>query len=183
MSFGSDDAQTTSGLDLIAELDVGSPTRHVGRNRHCPRLASFGDHLCFCLVALGVQHLVFNFPNVQHPAEQFTDLHSRGSHQNRTSCIPHFDHVINHRIELLPLGLEDHVILVVPGNGTVGWNAHHVQLVNVPQLLSLGFGRTRHARKLVVHAEIVLERDRGVGLRGRFDSNPLLGLDGLVQTV
>ena len=46
-----------------------------------------------------------------------------------------------------------------------------------------GFGRTGHTGQLVVHAEIVLQRDRGEGLRRRLDLHALLGLDGLVQAV
>ena len=35
----------------------------------------------------------------------------------------------------------------------------------------------------MVHAEVVLQRDGGVGLRSRLDLDPFLGLDGLVKTV
>ena len=47
----------------------------------------------------------------------------------------------------------------------------------------LGLRRTRHPRELLVHAEVVLDRDRGQGLGLPPDLHPLLGLDGLVEPV
>ena len=90
---------------------------------------------------------------------------------------------VNHGIELLPLGLEDHVVIVVPLNGAIGGDAHDIQLIDVPKLLCFCFRCTGHARKLVVHAEVVLERDGRIGLGRSLDSHTLLGLDGLVQTI
>ena len=77
----------------------------------------------------------------------------------------------------------DAVVHVVALNGAVGGDFHHIELVDVPELAGLGDGRTRHTRKFVVHAEIVLQRDGGKSLRGGLNFDVLFGLNSLVQAV
>ncbi len=59
----------------------------------------------------------------------------------------------------------------------------HFELVDLLELRRLGVGRAGHARELLVHAEIVLEGDRGEGLVLVLDLDAFLGLDRLVQTL
>ena len=56
-----------------------------------------------------------------------------------------------------------------------------VEAVDVAELLGLGRGRAGHAGELLVHAEIVLEGDRGQRLVLRLDRHVLLGFQRLVQ--
>ena len=58
-----------------------------------------------------------------------------------------------------------------------------LELVDLVALHGLGVRGTRHSRELVVHPEVVLERDRGEGLALALDLHPLLRLDRLVQAV
>ena len=51
------------------------------------------------------------------------------------------------------------------------------------ELLGLGHRRARHARELVVQAEVVLERDRRERDALALDPEALLGLDRLVQAL
>ena len=51
------------------------------------------------------------------------------------------------------------------------------------ELLGLGVGGAGHAGQLLVHAEVVLEGDRGQGLVLVLDLDAFLGLDRLVQAV
>ena len=51
------------------------------------------------------------------------------------------------------------------------------------ELGGLGLGRAGHAGELVVHAEVVLQGDRGEGLVLLLDLHALLGLDRLVQAL
>ena len=60
---------------------------------------------------------------------------------------------------------------------------HHVELVDLPELGRLGVGGAGHAGELLVHAEVVLEGDRGEGLVLALDLHPFLRLDRLVQAV
>ena len=58
-----------------------------------------------------------------------------------------------------------------------------VGLVDLRELVGLGGRRAGHARELLVHAEVVLEGDRGEGLVLLADLSALLGLEGLVQAL
>ena len=60
---------------------------------------------------------------------------------------------------------------------------HDAELVDLHELGRLGEGGAGHARELVVHPEVVLERDRGEGLVLLLDAHALLGLDRLVQAL
>ena len=55
------------------------------------------------------------------------------------------------------------------------------ELVDVEELVGLGERRAGHAGELLVHAEVVLEGDRGERLVLRLDRLMLLGLERLVQ--
>ena len=58
-----------------------------------------------------------------------------------------------------------------------------MQLVGGGELRRLGLSRTGHAGELLVHAEVVLERDRCPGVVLVLNLDPLFGLDGLVKAV
>ena len=67
--------------------------------------------------------------------------------------------------------------------GLVGGDDHHVEVVDLRELLRLGVGGAGHARELGVHAEVVLEGDGGERLVLGLDLHAFLGLDRLVQPV
>ena len=183
VAFGADDGQTASGLDLIGEFDVRTTARHVGGDGHGAGLTGFSHDFSLALVELGVQHLVLDVPDVEHAREQFADLDRGRTHEDRSAGFAEGYDVIDDGVVLLALRFVDEVFAVISGNGSVGRDDHDVELVDVPQLSCFGFSGTRHARELVVHAEVVLKRDRGVGLRGRFHLYIFLRFDGLVQAV
>ena len=55
-------ASPPASLRRFAELDVGAPAGHVGRNGHGAGKARSGHNLGLALVLLRVQHLVFECP-------------------------------------------------------------------------------------------------------------------------
>ena len=83
---------------------------------------------------------------------------------------------------ILFLGKE-RVVVVHPLNGPVGRDLHNVEVVDADELVLLGLGGTRHARKLFKHAEIVLIGYRCDGLVLVLDLNAFLGFERLMQTV
>ena len=87
------------------------------------------------------------------------------------------------RAPLALAGLVDLVVLVLADHRPVRGDLHHADLVDLHELRGLGQGRARHARELVVHAEVVLQRDRRERLVLLADAHALLGLDGLVQAL
>ncbi len=62
-------------------------------------------------------------------------------------------------------------------------NRHHVQPVDVVELLRFGVRGARHPRKTLVHLEVVLDRHRRDRLRLLLDRHAFLRLDCLVQPV
>ncbi len=72
---------------------------------------------------------------------------------------------------------------ILADHRSVGRDGHDLQPVDLEELLLLGHRRTGHARQLVVEPEVVLEGDRGQGHRLALDTQALLGLDRLVETL
>ena len=73
--------------------------------------------------------------------------------------------------------------MVVADHGHVGGDLHHLEPVDLAELVLLGLGRAGHAGELLVHAEVVLQGDGGQRLVLLADGHVLLGLDGLVQAL
>lgn len=78
---------------------------------------------------------------------------------------------------------EDLVLLIDADHLTVGGNHHRFQTVDVLEFVGFRVGRTGHTGQLLVHAEVVLERDGGHRLVFLTHLDAFLGFDGLMQTV
>ncbi len=91
--------------------------------------------------------------------------------------------VVDDGVVLRVLGAVDEVGLVLADHRLVGRDRHDAELVDLVELAGLGHRRAGHARELVVHAEVVLQRDGREGLVLLADLDALLGLDRLVQAV
>ena len=87
------------------------------------------------------------------------------------------------RRPLALLGLVDLIVLVGADHVAVRRDLHDAELVDLLELGRLGQRRARHAGELVVHAEVVLQRDGGERLVLLLDAHALLGLDRLVQAL
>src|SRR2546429_188211 len=87
------------------------------------------------------------------------------------------------RLELPGPRLEDEVVVVLACHRDVGRNLDDVEVVDLDELLLLRLGRTGHSGQLLVHAEVVLERDRREGDVLLLDADVLLRLDRLVQAL
>ena len=132
---------------------------------------------------LGVQHVVRYLAHVEHLAQHLRNLDRCRAHQDRPSLRHHLLDFLNHGLVFLALCLVDAVVHVDADDGLVCRNHHNVQLVDVPELSCLGLRRSRHARQLVIHAEVVLQRDGGKRLCCGFHLDVLLCLDRLMQAV
>ena len=65
----------------------------------------------------------------------------------------------------------------------MGRDRQDFQAINPEELFRLSQGRSGHAGQLLIHAEVVLDGDRGIGDVLRLDLDALFGLHGLVQAV
>ena len=132
---------------------------------------------------LGVEYLVRNLANVQGSAQQFRDFNRRGAHENRPAGVSQLLNFVNHGVVLLSLGFKDQIVAVLALGILVLRNHRHLELVDFPEFACLGFCSTGHARQLVVHSKVVLQRNRGIGLGRSLDGHTLLGFNGLVQAI
>ena len=183
VAFGADDGQTALLLHAGSQLDIGTTTGHVGGNRDGSRLTGFGNDVSLLLVQLGIQYVVLDMTAGQNRGKQLGCLHIGRANQNRTSLFVQFQNLVHHCRILFTLGLINQILRIDSCNRTVGWNHNHIQFIDVPELAGLGFGGTRHTGQLLVHSEIILQGDGGIGLRGGFHLHILLRLNGLMQSV
>jgi hypothetical protein len=170
-------------LDVAAQHDVGAATRHVGGDRDRARTAGLRHDLRLALVLLGVEHLVRDLRLLQQARQQFGVFDRRRADQGRLAAIDAVADVLDHGQVLLARGLVDQVEVVLALRGAVRRDHHGLEAVDLLELVGLGVGRAGHATELGVHAEVVLERDRGERLVLALDLDAFLGLDGLVQAV
>ncbi len=183
MTLSANNRQSAGVLHLLGQLDVCASARHVGGDGHRAGLAGLRDHFRLSLVHFGVEDLVLDAAHAQHFREQLADFNGRCADKYRTSLLAQLHHVVDDGVQLLALRLVDQIVPIIPRDGTVGRNDHHVQLVDVPKFSRFRLRRAGHARKLVVHPEEVLKGDRRIGLGRRFHLNAFLGFNGLVQSV
>ena len=172
-------------LGVAAELDVDAAAGHVGGDRDRAGAAGLGDDLALALgvLGLGVEHRVRDAALAQR---------SDSSSETSTEIVPtstgwpfSWRSAISRTTaaHLPSLVLKIWSLLVRADHRPVGRDLDDRQLVDLHELVGLGEGRAGHARELVVHAEVVLERDRGERLVLLLDAHALLGLDRLVQAL
>ena len=89
----------------------------------------------------------------------------------------------DHRAPLAVLGLVDLIVAVGADHRLVGRDLDDRELVDLHELGRLGERRPGHPGELVVHPEVVLQRDRRQRLVLLLDADALLGLDRLVQAL
>ena len=170
-------------LGVAAEQNVGSATGHVGGDgdgAFAPRLR---DDVGFALVLFGVQDVVLDARLLEMSGKFLGFFDRDGTDENRLTLFVKLFDLIGDVLEFRRLGLEDHVGFVFTNHRAIGRNDGDVEFVNLLELGSLGVGCTGHARELVVHAEIILEGDRGESLVLVFDIDVFFGFDRLVETV
>ena len=116
-------------------------------------------------------------------AELFGPVDRDRADQNRLALLVALLDFLDDGVELLAFGAIDDVRIFDAAQRPVGGNRHDVELVDLQEFFRFGFRRTGHAGQLLVHAEVVLEGDRGQRLVFLLDLQAFLGFDGLVQAV
>ena len=146
-----------------------------------PRLARVLDDLGLALVLLRVQDVVRDAAPLQELREVLRDLDGDRPDEHRLALLVALPDVVEHRVVLRFLGLEDVVVLVVARDLHVRRDLDDMQVVDLDELLLLGLRGTGHPGELLVEAEVVLERDRRERDVLLLDRHALLGLDRLVE--
>ena len=126
---------------------------------------------------------VVRFPAglAQHLGELLGLLDRRGADQHRLAAqLAVLDQRDDRAVFLLGRAI-DLVVVVDAHQRHVGRHFEHFEIVDVDELVGLGERRAGHAGELLVHAEIVLEGDRGQRLVFRLDRLMLFGFERLMQ--
>ncbi len=195
-------------VGIAAELDVGAAAGHVGGDGDGAGNAGLRDDIGFLLVVAGIEDgedlglggalvagiergkgvgigEVVRLPAglAQHVGELLGFLDRGGADQHRLAAqLAVLDQRDDGAVFLLG-GAIDLVVVVDADHRHVGRHFEHFELVDVEELVGLGERRAGHAGELLVHAEVVLEGDRGERLVLRLDRLVLLGLQRLVQAL
>ena len=119
----------------------------------------------------------------QDVRQQLRDFDRGGTHQNGTTLFVQPQNLIDHSSIFLTFCLVNQVISINTDDRLIGRDHHHIQLVNIPKLARFRLSGTGHTGQLLVHAEVVLQRDGSVGLRGGLHLHIFLSLNSLVQTI
>jgi len=170
-------------VEIAAELNVGAAAGHVGGDGHRPGLAGLGDDVGFLLVVARVQHLMRDLVLLQERRQLLRFLDRDGAAEDRLLLLVRLLDRLQDRLVLLLPGAVDFVVLVGALDRDIGRHRDDVELVDVPELGRLGHRRAGHAGELGVHAEIVLEGDRGQRLVLVLDGDAFLRLERLVEAL
>src|SRR5436190_11166904 len=181
--LGAEHVEAAELADTLAQLDVDAAAGHVGRDRDRVRLAGIDDDLALTLVLLRVEDVVRDPAPLEKLREVLRLLDRDRADEHRLPLLVALDDVVDDRVELGFLGLEDVVVLVSAGDRDVGRDLDDAEVVDLDELLLLGLGRTGHAGELLVEAEVVLQGDGREGDVLLLDRDSLLGFDRLVKAL
>ncbi len=170
-------------LRAAAEDDVDAAAGHVRRDRDRVHLPGLRDDVGLFLVLLRVQHVMRDPAAVERARQPLGLLDRDRADQHRLpGLVPRGD-VVDEGRELPLLGLVDLIALVLADHVAVRGDLDDAHLVDVLELGGFGERGTGHAAELPVHAEVILDRDRGERDVLFFDADALLGLDRLVHAL
>ena len=168
---------------VAAEHNVGSASRHVGRDGDGGKFSRLCDDLGFFFMIFCVEHRMRNSVLFQNGGQFFGFFDGDRTDEDRLTLFVTFLDLRKDRIHFALFADEHRVGHILSDHGAVGRDLHDVKVINLAEFFLLGKCRTGHARELVIHAEIVLEGDGGKRFRFVFDLDALFCLDCLMQTV
>ena len=110
-------------------------------------------------MVLRVEDVVLDADLLERGAQLLRLFDGDRAHEHGLPALIAFADLIGDRVELLALGLVDDVGAVLTHHRAARRNDHDAEIVDLAEFLGFRLGRARHARELVVHAEVILERD------------------------
>ena len=183
MPFGTQNSESAKLFGFRRQFDIGTTTGHVGGNRHGTTLTGLSHDFTLTGMLFGVQHIVRNFSSFQHAAKRFRYVNAGSTDEHRLTGFMVLPDFVDSRVIFFPLGPENQILFVITDNRAIGRNYGYIQLINFVELTLFRGSCTGHAGKLVIHPEVVLQGDSGIGLSGSLYLHVLFGFNGLVQSV
>ena len=89
-------------------------------------------------------------------AQSFGVLYRNSTYQHRLSCSMSFGNSVGDGFELVLFLGEDGIVQVFSYNRLICRNNDYIHVVDIAEFLFFGLSCTCHARKLLIHSEIVL---------------------------
>ena len=132
-------------IGISAEQDVDAAASHIGCNGHRARPPRLRDHPGFPLVRFGIEHFVGHTLALQQLVQALRFFYRRGANQHGSAAAVQVGNLLDDRTEFGVFGLVDQVRLVCPNHRPVRRDDHHVQVVNLLELLPLGPCGAGHA--------------------------------------
>ena len=183
MALCADDLQTAGCPRLIVQLDIGTTTGHIRRDRNGIVYTGIGNDLRFHFMELSVQDIVLNARSLEHLREKLGYLDRDRADQNRLSLGVSLFDCFNNRLVLFSLGLVDRIFIVHTDDRNIGRDLNNIHSVDLAEFLFLRERGTGHTGFLLVFVKQILECDRRQRLGFTSDLDMLLRLNGLMQTV
>ena len=168
---------------IAAEHDVRSAPGHIGGDRHGLVPSGLRDDVRLAFVIFGVQDLMGDPLLLEYFRKHFGFLDGDGAYQNRLAALMEFFNLGDNGVKFLFDRFVDAVRVIDALQFTVGGHGHHIEVIDLLELVGLGVRGTGHAGEFLIHAKIILEGDRRQRLVLAFDFDAFLGLNGLVQPV
>ena len=168
---------------IAAQHDVGTSTGHIGGDGDGTRTTGLRDDVRFAFVLFGVQNIVRNLRLCEQIGQQFRGFNRGRTNQCRLTALHAVFDVFNHRLEFFLCRAIDQILLISANDRAIGRNDHGFQTVNLLEFVGFGVRRAGHAAEFFVHAEVVLEGDRGHRHRFGLHRYAFFGFHRLVQTV
>ena len=168
---------------VATQKNIGTTTCHVGCNSNCTLTTSLSNNLCLTLMELSVQNVVLNAAFRQNARNTLGVVNGNGTNQYWLTVLMALFNVSYDSFKLSVNSTINQVIEVFTLNRTVRWNNLNRNVINLTELCILGHCGTSHTRELVVHEEVILERNSCQSLILFTHLNVLFCLDCLVKTL
>ena len=107
-------------------------------------------NLGLTLIILSIEDLICNARFVQPLGDQLIFSNRARPHQHRPALLMVLLDGSCHGFELSLFGFVNEILVIFAGNWLVGRHYHHIQAVDLLELLCLSKGRTGHTTELLI---------------------------------
>ena len=170
-------------LGIAAEENVGTAAGHVRRYRNGAFTAGLRHDRGFARVVFRIQNLMRDAHLAENLRQHLGFFNRYGADENGLAFVVQFLDELGGVPELLLFRPIHDILEFLPDHRFIGRNRGDFELIDLVEFLRFRFGCTGHAGQLLVHAEVILERDRRESLILAFDLDAFLCFDGLMETV
>ena len=168
---------------IAAQKNIGTTTCHVGCDGNRTLTTSLSDNLRLALMELSIQNVMLNATLRKNARNTLGVVNRNGTNQHWLTILVTLFDVSYNSLKLSVNGAIDQVIQVLTLNRAIRWNNLNRNVINLTELCVLGHCSTGHTGELVVHEEVVLERNSCQSLVFFTYLNVLFCLNCLVKTL